>query len=37
MDHVAAFIGDKTAEEIKEINFYKSGQVRDYLCFGTML
>ena len=35
MDHVANFIGDKTAEEIKEINFYKSGQVIDYWFLNT--
>ena len=27
IDQIAIFLGNKTPEEIKEINFYKSGQV----------
>lgn len=30
MNHVAKSL-DKTPEEIKEINFYKKGQVNDFL------
>ena len=28
MDQIATFLGDKTSEEIKEMNFYRSGQVK---------